>query len=35
MRRHRPKDEAWQAMAPSGHHGHLGDGLDDGEPLPF
>lgn len=32
---HRPKDEAWRAMAPSGHPGHAGDGLDDGEPLPF
>ena len=31
----RPKDEAWQAMAPSGHQSHIGDGLDDGEPLPF
>lgn len=31
----RPKDEAWQARAPGGHPGHAGDGLDDGEPLPF
>lgn len=31
----RPKDEAWQAMAPGGHTGHAGDGLDDGDPLDF